>query len=279
MTLDDALQQGNYKAAVAMLDTELRASPDPAKLFMSVELRGFLEDFDGALSDLEELDRQLPGRGVSEEFGPVLVNGRVWCRRQTVADFPNRRASLGAELPAYSMEYAEAVRLHARGEFESTRQHLEQVKPQVRPAPGELFFAQGQSIAFADVRDADDLTGPHLVCSHPEALLDIPFAHLAELEFFPGRGFQDMLWKPARVKTWTGEEAFVRVYSYYVGTGGHESEYVRQFRITQCEHEHGYAIGFGQRDWQFLADGDNGGMSLVGIHRVERIDFRQARPG
>lgn len=74
---------------------------------------------------------------------------------------------------------------------------------------------------------------------------------------------------------WSGDEAFIRVYSYYVGTGGHESEYVRQFRITLCDHEHGYAVGFGQRDWQFVADGDEGGRSLVGIHRVERVIFRQ----
>src|SRR5262245_29411328 len=101
MTFDEVLQGGDYKAAVAMLDAQLKVSPDPGKLFMSVELKGFLEDFDGALQDLAELNKQLPGRGFSEEFGHVLANGRVWCRRQTVADFPNRRASLGAELPLY----------------------------------------------------------------------------------------------------------------------------------------------------------------------------------
>jgi protein involved in temperature-dependent protein secretion len=188
MTLDDALQQGDYQAAVAMLDAQLKASPDPDKLFMSVELKGFLEDFDRALRDLEDLDRQLPGHGISEEFGHVLSNARIWCRRQTVPDFPNRRASLGAELPAYSMAYAEAIRLHAGRQFEAAREQLEQAKPQVKRAPGELVFAQGRSMPFADVRDVDDLTGPHLVCSHPQALLDIPFAHIAELEFPPGGG-------------------------------------------------------------------------------------------
>jgi protein involved in temperature-dependent protein secretion len=273
MTLDEALQQGDYKSAVSILDAELKAAPDPGKLFMAVELKGFLEDFDGALRDLQELDRQLPGRGFLEEFSHVLVNGRVWCRRQTVPDFPNSRASLGEEVPGYSVAWVEAVRLHGRGEFEGARQQLERAKALVSPSPGELIFARGQTKTFDDLRDADDLTGPHLVCSHPQALLDIPFAHIAELEFFPGQGFQDMLWKPARVKTWGGAEAVVRVYAYYVGTGAHESEYIRQFRITECQHEHGYAVGYGQRDWQFLTEE---GMSLVGIHRVERIVFRRA---
>src|SRR5947209_2483622 len=102
MTLDDALEQGDYKAAVAMLDAELKASPDPGKLFMSVELKGFLEDFDGAMKDLDELDRQLPGRRFFEAFSHVLSNGRAWCLRQTVPDFPFERSSLGTAPPDYS---------------------------------------------------------------------------------------------------------------------------------------------------------------------------------
>jgi protein involved in temperature-dependent protein secretion len=275
MTLDDALQRADYGSALAMLDAELRATPNPRKLFLSVAMKGFLEDFDGALKDLEELDRQLPAKGFGVAFAHVLENGRVWCRRQTVPDFPNFRVSLGGELPRWSMAHAEAIRLHARGEFEKARQQLEQVKPQVRPAPGQVFFVSGQRMSFADLRDADDLTGPHLVCSVPQALLDLPFAHIAELKFFPSRGYQDRLWKPAQVKTWGGDEGLVRVYAYYVGTAGHASEAVRKLDATLGDCRHGYSVNLGQRDWQFLADGEEGNRSLVGIHRVERIVFRQ----
>jgi protein involved in temperature-dependent protein secretion len=277
MTLDDALKQGDYRSAVAILDAELKTTPDPGKLFMSVELKGFLEDFDGALKELQELDRQLPGRGVLEEFGHVLVNGRTWCQRQTVPGFRAPRAVLGEEFPGYSKACAEAIDLHSCGEYARAQQVLEQARSQAPQVPGELIFVQGGTKVFADLRDADDLTGPHLVCSHPKALLDIPFACIAELEFFPKRGYQDMLWKPARVRTWGGDEAVVRVYSYYVGTGGHGIAPIRQLRATYCDHRLGYSVGFGQRDWKFLA-GDDGSMSLVGIHRVGRIVFRQARP-
>jgi hypothetical protein len=34
---------------VALLDVELWTAPDPAKLFLAVELKGFLEEFDAAL--------------------------------------------------------------------------------------------------------------------------------------------------------------------------------------------------------------------------------------
>jgi protein involved in temperature-dependent protein secretion len=275
MTLDDALQKAEYTSAVAILDAELRVAPDPNTLFLSMELRGFLEDFDGALKDLETLDRQNPARRLGEQFAHVLENGRVWCRRQTVPDFPNFRASLGAELPPWSKAHADAMRLHARGEFEKAREKLEQLKPQIRPATGQVFFASGQSLSFADVSDADDLTGPHLVCSVPQALLDLPFAHLAELEFYPARGYQDRLWKPARVKTWDGDEGLVRVYSYYVGTAGHASEHIRRLNATLCNRQHGYSVGVGQRDWQFLAEGADGNSSLIGIHRVEKVVFQQ----
>ncbi len=272
MSLEDALAQGDYQAAVDLLDAEQQASVDAGKLFMAVELKCLLQDFDGAMTDLETLAQSLSDEAVLEEFRPVITNAQTWCHRQTIANSGSQRASIGA-LPDYSMLFDEAMRLHAAGDHKQATNKLDKAKPEVPPAGGEVQFGEGNSMSFRDVWDADDLTGPHLVCSHPQALLDIPFSQISELEFLPPRGFQDTLWKPCIVKTWNGDEAFVRVFSYYVGTGKHDSEYIRQLRMTQCEHETGYSIASGQRDWQFTSAENDGSMSLVGIHRVQKVTF------
>src|SRR5262245_62931024 len=157
MTLDEAIQQGDYAEAVALLE-ELKAGPDPGKLFMRAEMKAFLEDFDGALSDLEELDRQEPGRGTLAQFGPVFTNAREWCHRQTVAGTPAKRASL-AETPAWARGYCLALMCHARGDFAQANQELEQAQRLLTPTPGELTFVGGRTMAFTDLRDADALTG------------------------------------------------------------------------------------------------------------------------
>lgn len=278
MSLDDALAQGDYQHAVELLDAELRESADAGKLFMAVELKCFLQDFDGAMCDLERLAETLSDEALLEEFRPVITNARLWCDRQTIANSGSQRASVGG-LPDYSMLFDDALHFHAAGDHAQAAIQLDQAKADVPPAGGELTFGDGDTISFRDLWDADDLTGPHLVCSHPQALLDIPFSQISELEFLAPRGFQDTLWKPCIVKTWTGDEAFVRVFSYYVNTGNHQSEYIRQLRMTRCKHETGYAIAFGQRDWQFKSTEDDDIVHLVGIHRVERIAFAAADHG
>lgn len=151
MTLDEALQQGDYHSAVTMLDAELRTAPDPGKLFMAMELKGFLEDFDGAIADLEALDPLLADRGIRDEFRPVLVNARTWCRRQTVPDFESRRASLGTEIPAFSMAHAEAIRLHARGDYQQAGAQLERAS---RAHLAALAPRRPRLLAGEIVRDA-----------------------------------------------------------------------------------------------------------------------------
>jgi protein involved in temperature-dependent protein secretion len=273
MSLDDALRQGDFASAVRMLEHDLRSAPDPNKLFLLVELKGYLEDFDGADADLRSLEALLPGRGYLEEIGPILANARVWCYRQTVADFKSRRAALSVDLRSYSVSYGEAVWLHARGESKKAQHQLDRARREVSPAPGELTRANGETTMFSELWDADDLTGPHLTCSHPRGLLDIPFADIAEVEFFPVHSFVDSIWKPARVRTWRGEQILVRVYAYYVGTAKHKMELVRQCRLTVFDDKPGYRVAYGQRDWQMDSLKHQGGMSLVGIASVKNIRF------
>jgi protein involved in temperature-dependent protein secretion len=278
MTLEDAIQQGDYQSAIELLDAELKASTDPGKLFMSVELKCFLQDFDGAITDLERLAQDVSYDNLLKEFRPVIANAQTWCHRQTIAEFPNQRASI-CTLPDYSMLFDDALRLHAAADHSLAKTRLDQAKPLVPKAGGELQFWEGNSLSFADLWDADDLTGPHLVCSHPQALLDIPFAQISEVEFLPVPGFQYTLWKPCIVRTQNGDETRVHVFSYYVDTGKHEFEHIRKLRMTQFERDTGYCVGYGQRDWQVTGEDNEGSISLVGIHGVQKITFRSQHDG
>lgn len=270
IALDEALQQGSYQEALTTIQRELKASPKPALAFLSFELKAFLEDFEGALADLALFDRLLPEREYLEEFRHVLINGQTWCYRQTLPDFPHCRACLGIPIPEYSIGFAEAIQHHASGNFEQALAHLQTAQAMVPKTSGELTLLGGHRLAFTHLSDSDALTGPHLVCSHRGALLDLPFAHLSELEFLPGNGFQDALWRPTRVTLRSGEQTLVRAFGYYVGTGNHSSEYVRKLQLTTFDYRKGYEVAVGQRDWTLFNDS---GQMMVGLQKVRRVVF------
>lgn len=273
MMLDDLLRAADYRGAVAILEADPR--DDPGKRFMAMELKAFLEDFEGALFELEGVERLLPDRGIAQEFDPVLRRASDWVRRQTDPAAEIRRTSLCDPPSPFASFYDQAMRHHARREFASAKGRLEQARLLLPRVRGVATLVEGSETPFGDLWDADELTGPHLICVRGESLLDIPFASLAMIEFRPPRGFQDVLWKPARLRTWEGAQADVRVFACYVGSGIDPSPAVRQLRLTRMDHHCGYAVGHGQRDWHCAAPDDPTRISLIGIGRIARIDFRK----
>ncbi len=79
------------------------------------------------------------------------------------------------------------------------------------------------------------------------------------------------LWIPVELVSADGKAFRLRVPAYYAGSGVAEDPYVRTGQMTAWEHGHGYAQGLGQRDFKVsMADG---GVSMVGVLQVRRIDF------
>ena len=269
--LDQALQTGDYEEAVKLLEGDPSTQSDPGKLFMVVELKTLLEDFDGATTDLEKLSQLEQGDVIKAEFEHIIVNARLWCQRQAVPELGDKRLGFD-DTPKHAFVYTMAMHFHADGQKDMTKNILEQAQTEIPKTAGKLYYTNGRSMAFSDARDADDLTGPFLTCSLPEGLFDVPFTHLAEIEFLPRKGFVDSLWNPAHITTRTGSKAFVRVFAYYVGTGQHESAPVRKLGMTTWDNSNGYAVAYGQRDLKFFT-GNGGGMALVGINQVARIMF------
>ncbi|MBX9677321.1 MAG: hypothetical protein K2X38_01070 [Gemmataceae bacterium] len=273
MTLEEMLLSAAFRDAVALLDAE--PSDDPGQHFMAMELKGFLEDFDGALAELRAVEQLLPDRGIQQQFEPLLLRVKDWVRRQTDPRADVARSSMAEPLSAYSQFFDQAIREHAAGEFAEAKQSLDHARlltPRVR---GVATMTDEKQVAFSDLWDADELTGPHVVCVHEQTLADVPFASLAMIELQPPHGFQDVLWIPARVRTWSSDQAMVRLFASYVGSAHDSSAEVRQLRRSRFERRGGYAIGRGLRAWRLVSADDPARISLVGINRIARIDFRK----
>ncbi|MCP3166451.1 hypothetical protein LZ199_26445 [Myxococcus sp. QH3KD-4-1] len=85
----------------------------------------------------------------------------------------------------------------------------------------------------------------------------------------------DVVWVPALIQTLDDRAFETRVPSLYPGTGLHGHAPVRLGEMTVWHHEpHGYAVAFGQRDFKLTHD--EGGMGMVGLLQVTRIDFEVA---
>ncbi len=270
MTVEQAIEQGDFVGALSLLDAQLRAAPAPGQHFLAFELKALLEDFAGAEAQLAELELLEPdSAGVVIEFRKSLAGATARAARRVDPEQAGRRAAL-ATPPPHSHLYVEAATLHARREHAAAAQVLAEARRRTPPLAGSLTFLDGPVMPFLDITDSDDLTGPHLECVGSIGLLDVPLHSITAIEFLRARGYQDVLWKPARITDAQGQRN-VRVFSLYTGSGLHDEAMVRTGEVTIWDHDCGYALGLGLRDLKL------DGQTMVGIHRVQRIDFEPAR--
>jgi protein involved in temperature-dependent protein secretion len=270
MTVEQAIEQGDFVGALSLLEAQLRVAPAPGAHFLCFELKALVEDFAGADAQLDELERLAPdSAGAVVEFRKCLEAAAARATRRDDPEQAGRRAAFTPP-PPHSHRYVEAATLHARRDHAAAAQVLADARARTPPLAGSLTFVDGPAMEFADITDSDDLTGPHLECVGKNGLLDLPLHSITAIEFLPGRGYQDVLWKPARITDSHGQ-ANVRVFSLYTGSGRHDEAMVRTGGVTIWDHECGYAIGFGLRDLKL------DGQTMVGINRVQRIDLYPAR--
>lgn len=270
MTVEQSIEQGDFVGALSLLEAQLRVAPAPGKHFLAFELKALLEDFEGAEAQLAELEQLEPdSAGAVVEFRKCLEAASMRATRRVDPEQAGRRAAFTPP-PPHSHRYVEAATLHARRDHAAAAQVLADARERTPPLAGSLIFRDGPAMEFLDITDSDDLTGPHLECVGKNGLLDLPLHSINAIEFLPARGHQDVLWKPARITDAHGQ-ANVRVLSLYTGSGRHDEAMVRTGAVTVWDHDCGYAIGFGLRDLKL------DGQTMVGINRVQRIDFFPAR--
>ncbi|MBZ4399367.1 type VI secretion system accessory protein TagJ [Myxococcus faecalis] len=274
--IEQHLAKGDFQAALQLIDAELSSAPSADRWLMAFNVRVRLEDFDGALRALDALVKLDPDVSDGVTFLGHCANlERLHSLRRKDPTLANERGALQAPQP-FSRAYLQAAVSHAKGDFSDAARVLKDIAGAAPKVPGTLTRTNGARVRFTDMIDSDDLTGPHLPCFQAGTVLDIPYNELASIQFERPRSSMDAVWVPAVFQTLTGQQFETRVPSRYPGSGLHGNAAVRLGEMTLWEHEpHGYAVAFGQRDFNLAHE--DGGLGLVGLLQVARIDFDAGR--
>lgn len=270
--IEQHLAEGDFREALQLLEAELSLAPSTPRWLMAFNVRVRLEDYAGAQRALEELEKLDPGVSDAVTFLHHCAGlERLHSLRRKDAELARERGALREPRP-FSRSYLKAAVHHATGGFSEAALALEEGARLAPRVSGTLTRTTGVRVRFSDLTDTDELTGPHLPCFRGGTVLDVPFSDLRAIQFERPNSSMDVVWVPALLQTLDGRELETRVPSLYPGTGLHESAPVRLGEMTAWEHEpHGYAVAFGQRD--FKLSHEEGGMGMVGLLQVARIDF------
>lgn len=273
--IEQHLAEGDFLEALRLIEAELARTPSAERLLMSFNVRVRLEDYDGAQRALEEMEKLDPGVADGVTFLHHCAElERLHSLRRKDAELAKERGALKEPQP-FSRSYLQAAVRHATGEFSEAARALEEGARSAPKVPGTLTRTNGTRVRFSDLTDSDELTGPHLPCFQGGTVLDVPFSELRSIQFDKPNSSMDVVWVPAALQTLDGGKFETRVPSLYPGTGLHGHAPVRLGEMTVWHHEpHGYAVAFGQRDLKLTHE--EGGMGMVGLLQVARIDFEEA---
>ena len=269
MSVEADLERGELESGLQRLRQE--ASSDPGRLLMAYQLELRTHRFDDAARTLARIVQLDPRFAPAAKDLELSANAeRLRLARATDATVAGKRSAL-APPPPFALELVRAAVSHARGDAAATKDALASAEAHRPKTPGTLTWTDGRTKTFTDLVDTDDLTGATLPCFEAGQLLDVPFVEIRSIVFSEPRSSFDSLWAPAEVVTRSGERLHVRVPALYVGAGVHPEPSVRLGTMTTWDHDRGYAIASGQRDFKLTTS--DGGMSMVGLRQIARIDF------
>lgn len=269
MSVEADLERGELELALQGLRSE--ASSDPGRLLMAYQIELRTHRFDDAartLARIVQLDPRFAP--AAKELEGSANAERLRLARSTDVTVAGKRSAL-APPPPFALELVRAAVTHAQGDAAGVKAALASARTHRPKTPGTLTWTDGRTKAFTDLEDTDDLTSATLPCFEAGQILDVPFVEIRSVVFDAPRSSFDSLWAPAEVVTRTGERLRVRVPALYVGAGVHPDPHVRLGTVTSWDHDRGYAIASGQRD--FRLETGEGGTTIVGQRQIARIDF------
>jgi protein involved in temperature-dependent protein secretion len=272
MAIEDLIEQGDFEGALALLRQEIAGpQPDPEQLLTTFKLEVRLQRFDAADATMRRLIQLHPQ--VAEPMGALARTARAEAAATARLVDPaaaGRRGALGVP-PPYALAYVKAAVLHAQKDYAGAKAAIAEAKAQTPPTAGTMTWRNGRTARFTDITDSDDLTGANLPCYDGDKVLDLPYSQIKSVAFLDPRISFDVMWIPVELASADGKAFRLRVPAYYAGSGVAEEAHVRTGQMTMWKHDHGYAEGLGQRDFK-LSTAD-GGLSIVGVLQVRRIDF------
>jgi protein involved in temperature-dependent protein secretion len=254
MSIDDAIESGEWATAQALIHDALAVERDPAMLCHLFEVQVVTEQFEEAERTLGEItDRDATDSGTLEILAQCLRGDRLFAARRANPELVPEPDRFGSDVLVQA--HRAALAHHARGEYGRARDLLRSARDRDSQPGGEVIDHSGIKRRFMAVTDADELTGPYLVCTTVEGICEVPFHRVRRLEIGPGATPPDLFWRPA-VCWLRGEEEplVVRIPALYPGTGRHPEPDVRSARLCVKDYGRGYAIASGPRALAFKTE-------------------------
>jgi protein involved in temperature-dependent protein secretion len=275
MTIEQCVRQGEFEAALRLIEESVAATPDPGLMLMAFNLEVRLQRFDAAERSIQRLLELAPH--LAEPMTEFARNARAEAKlaaRLTDPLLAGQRTSTGVP-PPHALAYVQAAVHHANGDYAAAAAAIESARQQTPSTPGTLTWRNGRRARFDHLVDSDDLTGPILPCYDGDAVLDLPYAQLRSIHFLDPQMSFDTMWIPTEIVPHNDPPLRVKIPGLYSGTGVASEPALRTGGMTMWDHERGYALGLGQRDLKFSSGADRGPM-MVGILQVRSIELDAA---
>lgn len=254
-----AIQEGDYRRAF----DALQRTPE-ARTMVGVGSGAFLL---ALLERFDDAERLLAGTNLPSIA--VIVRGER--DRALRARDPRAAGSLASaiSLPFLGIYAGMATALLQR-DVALAERIKQDTAAQVRPVPGRLHLAGGETRVFRDLADSDDAIGQMLETYCGNGLLYFPFAALRRIDFLPKANFMDVLMPKVQIVDLQGQTAMAFVPMLYSGSALSDDPYTRNGRMTMFEYVGRARRGRGQRD--FVIDGG----TMIGIQHVTAIELGPA---
>jgi type VI secretion system protein ImpE len=214
-TAGDALRAGDIAGALAAATAAVKAAPTDA------DARWLMAEMLLLTGEAERADRMLDAAALQEP-NPAVLEFRKLLRAEVVRTQVLREG----RAPKYQGDDAtppQQAALRARmllrlGDTAGAIAAAQEVEALRTPVLGHLEDAQGERVAFDDLRDADDLLAAEFeVLTTAGDHLLVPVSRVRSLSFDPPRRTRDLVWRRCNIDLKDGTEGVVYMPALYLG--------------------------------------------------------------
>ncbi len=251
---EQALKQGDLKAAIQHLQTQIRSQPAKA------DLRVFLFQLLCVQGDWARALNQLTVAGELDAGALAMVQTYrelIQCEGLREQVFKGQKAPLlfGEPEPWVAL-LIEALLRDGRGDTADAARLRAQAYEQA-PAGAGQAQVQGAEAAqpFGWIADADMRIGPVLEAVINGRYYWVPFSRLLQVTIEPPTDLRDRVWMPAQLLFANGGEVVAFLPTRYAGTPLADPALALARKTEWVEAQPGLFVGQGQR--MFATDGDD----------------------
>lgn len=270
MTPEEALRQGNVKAALSALQNKIRDNPADAKL------RTFLFQLYAVQGEWQKALTQLSVVGEMDALSLMMVQAyreAINCETLRTSIFEGKHSPVVfGEPETWLAELIQILPLLADGKTSQANTLRMQAYEQAPATSGQITVGDDPPADFAWIADADSRLGPVLEAMINGRYFWIPFHRIHQIDIEPPEDLRDMVWMPAHFVWANGGETMGLVPTRYPGSETSSDDQIRLARKTDWEDAGGgLFVGLGQR----TLTTDAADYALMDVRKIVLNTFQQ----